>query len=204
MRSSKKFYFSKQRDLFSERCQQLQWYLRQASTYTVLIRMNTLHYQPMLLLTLLLHYSIREYKIVLIGCKENRHIMSESAIALRTALAPVEYCYPLVFAAISDRHEDYMDAPVPCLVCYWGEERDCERMRGKYRRLSEEGTMPTILIDLNSFTAFNSVASEGEARAMLEMNGFILGQRAGEGSAVERANRYIREELMECSREILR
>jgi hypothetical protein len=74
----------------------------------------------MLLLTLLIHYAIREYKIILIGCKENRHIMSECVIGLKTALSPIEYCYPLVFAAISEGHEDYMDAPVPCLVCYWG------------------------------------------------------------------------------------
>jgi hypothetical protein len=31
--------------------------------------MNSLHYQPVLLLALMIHYSIREYKIILMGEK---------------------------------------------------------------------------------------------------------------------------------------
>ena len=60
--------------------------------------------------------------------------------------------------------------------------------------------MPTILIDLNTFTAFNSITNEGETKAVLEMNRYILGQKEDAGSVVNRANRYIREELINCTR----
>jgi hypothetical protein len=86
-----------------------------------------------------------------------------------------------------------MDAPVPCTICYWGDEWDCARIKTKYRRLSEEATMPTVLIDLNTFTAFNSITNDAETRAILDMNRYILEQKEEGGSVVNRANRYIKE-----------
>jgi hypothetical protein len=175
--------------------------LRHIPTYSILIRLNTLHYQPILLLTLLMYYAIREYKIIIVGYKESRHIMSETAIALKKALSPVEYCYPLVFAAISEDHDDYMDSPVPCLVCYWGEERECAKVKSKYRRVNDEASMPSVLIDLNSLTAFNTVTTDYESRAMLHMNRVIMGEKEEEGTAVSRASRYVEQQLINCQRQ---
>jgi hypothetical protein len=57
-------------------------------------------------------------------------------------------------------------------------------MRLKYRRLCDEGLMPTVLIDLDSQTAFNSTMSECEAKAIIDMNSFIVGEKKKESSTV--------------------
>jgi hypothetical protein len=189
---SRKYYFSKELVLSEEVRQQERWYLKGITDYSILIRLNTLHYHPILLLTLLIYYAIREYKIILLGYKEHRHVMSEAMLALKAALAPIDYCYPVIFSAISDHHDNFIDSPVPCLICYWGEERDCGRVRGRYKRISEDKTMPSALIDLNSLTAFSSIASEYESKIMVNMNNYIAKQpRSSTQTAVERANSYV-------------
>jgi hypothetical protein len=50
-------------------------------------------------------------------------------------------------------------------------------MKMKYRRLCDEALMPTVLIDLDSQTALNSTMGECEARAIMDMNGFIVGEK---------------------------
>lgn len=52
-----------------EENEQIKGYLKSVSDYNVLIRLNTLHYRPILVLSLLLFYTIREYKIILFGFK---------------------------------------------------------------------------------------------------------------------------------------
>jgi hypothetical protein len=55
----------------------------------------------MLILAILIYYSLSDFKIVVVGKKETRYIMSEVIIALKTALLPIEYIYPVILASIS-------------------------------------------------------------------------------------------------------
>ncbi len=50
--------------------------------------------------------------------------------------------------------------------------------------------MPTILIDLNSLTAFNSITTEHESRLMVNMNNYLTsGNQKTE--VVQHANEYV-------------
>ena len=83
--------------------------------------------------------------------------MSETAIALKQSFLPMEYCYPIIFSVVSEKNLDYMDSPVPCLICYWGDQNSELRLRDRYKQISEDKSMPSILIDLNAFVAYNIV-----------------------------------------------
>ncbi len=50
-----------------------------------------------------------------------------------------------------------MDSPVPCLICYWGDQNSELRLRDRYKQISEDKSMPSILIDLNTLVAYNIV-----------------------------------------------
>lgn len=77
----------------------------------------------MLILSVLLFYVINDYKIIVIGKKEKGYIMSEVIVALKNALLPIQYTYPIIFASISENHRNYIDAPVPSLILLWGTEK---------------------------------------------------------------------------------
>lgn len=54
--------------------------------------------------------------------------MSELMMGVKATLSPIEYQYPTIFTCISERHLNYLDAPVPCLIGYWGDKKGCNKI----------------------------------------------------------------------------
>jgi len=87
------------------------------------------------MLTLLLFFVIREYKVIFIGHKEHRHIMSEMMMGVKAALSPIDYCYPTVLLTASEKHNNFLDAPVPCLVGFWGDDKGCAKLGKQFNHM---------------------------------------------------------------------
>ena len=130
--------------------------------HTVLIRMHNLHYQKVSLLAVLLFYAIREGKIILVGDKENRCLLSEAVLALREGLRPLEYPHPTILCTITQMHLNYLDSPVPCLVGYWGAHADLIRSTTA-AIISTPSDTPTVLIDINTMAATSKTPSKKES-----------------------------------------
>lgn len=43
-------------------------------------------------------------------------------MALKQVLIPIKYTYPVIMAALSETHVDYVDTPVPSMVFTWASE----------------------------------------------------------------------------------
>jgi hypothetical protein len=85
-------------------------------------------------------------------------------MGLKDTLSPIEYCYPTVFVTISEKHTNYLDAPVPCLVGFWGEERACNKLVKQFSHMlyedSKSGQALCVLIDLSSMSITQKVLSD--------------------------------------------
>jgi hypothetical protein len=118
----------------------------------VLVKVSSLQFASLSLLAVLLYYVLKDYKIILAGVKETRHIMSETVIALRQALTPIKYTYPVIATSLSEEHRDYIDAPLPSILMLWGSKSACRELSAQRRRILEKNSsfeIPAVLVDLN-------------------------------------------------------
>lgn len=68
--------YYRQPTLQAEKTLQLNCYLKSLTNYQLLNKVCTLKYINLQLLTTILYYALKDYKIVVMGTKDNRTIMS--------------------------------------------------------------------------------------------------------------------------------
>jgi len=61
--------------------------------------------------------------------------MSEMMMGVKAALSPIDYCYPTVLLTASEKHNNFLDAPVPCLVGFWGDDKGCAKLGKQFNHM---------------------------------------------------------------------
>ena len=102
------FYFRKDKNVKLEREMQLKWFFRHLPTYSIIVKVNTMKFIKLSLFAVVLYFALKDFKILMVGGSDSRHVMSELVMAVRTALHPIEYSYPTILSIISESHINYV------------------------------------------------------------------------------------------------
>ena len=93
---------------------------------------------------------------------------------------PIRYTYPVVMAALSETHVNYVDTPVPAIVLIWGNEEQCKGLIEQKRKgIEKRGKfdIPTIMIDLMDRMVYSPTPTEKESAELVFLNNHLITQQ---------------------------
>ena len=67
-----------------------------------------------------MYFIFYEYKIIFLTTKGYENIISELMMALTHMLGELRYVYPVILATLTNYHVEFVNSPVPGLICLWG------------------------------------------------------------------------------------